>query len=232
MVCSTFLLSSVTRPRLCSWFSVHYTSQWSCAGLLPCLILGLLWWISLGLRCTWIFRITCSAAAGSLMRASQGHIIPVLQSPQQPPLLLLAAISSAEASCDAVWAVNWHPVPRDTSPLPLKLLAALQMSWRCFAAAASPERFTCWGGGFLLLLLSKLGLLVGHRSLSLATFIAWCRTNSCYSLLIVYFCFALSALIFCEMVSVSLYLLRLSCLNSRPYLEKEIGSYLYLSEVF
>lgn len=119
-------------------------SQWPCAVLLPCLILALHWWIRLSLRCTWTFEIACCAAARSLVWAFQRHSILVLQFPQRPPLLLLTAISCADGFFDAVWAVNWHSIPKDSSLLPLYLLATLQISWRCIATA-SWEHFTCQG---------------------------------------------------------------------------------------
>lgn len=81
-------------------------------------------------------EIAHSAAAHSLMWTSQGHTAPVHQSPQGPPLLLLVAISSAEGFSDAVWAVNWYPIPKDIFLLPLYLLVTLQVSWGCFAAAS------------------------------------------------------------------------------------------------
>lgn len=89
--------------------------------------------------------------------------MPLLQSPWQPPLLLLAAISSAEGLFDAM---SWHPILRHF-PLLLYFLEALEISWKCFAALLRALHVPVFSSSVL----SKLVLLVGHQSLTLATFV-------------------------------------------------------------
>lgn len=147
-------------------------------------------------------EIAHSAAARSLIWTSQGHTASVHQSPQGPPLLLLVAISSAEGFSDLC--ERWTGIP-----FPKTFSCSLCISLWHFRLAEGVLPLlhvitSCPRGGDFLLLLSKLVLLVGHWNLSLVAFKVWCRSNWCYSLLIVQFCFTLMAFIFCEMMSVSL----------------------------